>query len=303
MRKIGIIIEEFEPIHQGYIQSALLAKKEYNLDEVLFIPIGRESDSEYTKKTRLVKQTIKDWRHFKYLDFGCVADKKTILEKINKTHKDSDIYVITNDNSLNYEGCKTICYLNNQQISEQIRNGDFTYLKGWQRSYLMENGLYQESIAKSQLTEKRWQHVQRVAKLCVEMAKGNRLDVSEAYMAGIFHDCAKKWPKEEMETYMNIYCPKEKELHFNTWHQFVGADYLKRYCKLRNKEVLKAIRHHCLGDNTSELAMIVYCADKLDPGRGYDSSKEIALCCKDIKAGYIVVKQQQQEYLEKEGVL
>lgn len=32
-------------------------------------------------------------------------------------------------------------------------------------------------------------------------------------------------------------------------------------------------------------AMMVFCADKLDPLRGYDSSKLIEICNKDIKKG------------------
>ena len=49
--------------------------------------------------------------------------------------------------------------------------------------------------------------------------------------------------------------------------------------------------------------MIVYCADKLDPIRGYDSSSEIELCTGNIREGFRLVHEEQDEYLRKEGVL
>jgi nicotinate-nucleotide adenylyltransferase len=36
----------------------------------------------------------------------------------------------------------------------------------------------------------------------------------------------------------------------------------------------------------SRLDMCIYCADKYDRSRGYDSSKEIELCKKDIREGF-----------------
>ena len=46
--------------------------------------------------------------------------------------------------------------------------------------------------------------------------------------------------------------------------------------------------------------MIVFCADKTDPLRDYDSTKEIALCKKDIKAGFQWIKEENEKYLRKE---
>lgn len=54
------------------------------------------------------------------------------------------------------------------------------------------------------------------------------------------------------------------------------------------------------GRNRTDYDRILFVADKLDPSRGYDSSKEIAVCRKDLKIGYELVKKQQEEYLEKE---
>ena len=44
---------------------------------------------------------------------------------------------------------------------------------------------------------------------------------------------------------------------------------------------------------------MVFCADKLDPLRGYDSTKLIEICNKDIKEGFDLVVQQNREYLKR----
>ena len=45
--------------------------------------------------------------------------------------------------------------------------------------------------------------------------------------------------------------------------------------------------------------MITYCADKLEWGRGYDSSEQIALCMRSLHQGFLRVKEEQSEYSEK----
>ena len=52
-------------------------------------------------------------------------------------------------------------------------------------------------------------------------------------------------------------------------------------------ETLKAIEDHTTASTSmSLLGMCLYCADKLDPLRGYDSSEQITLCKHDIEAGF-----------------
>ena len=54
-----------------------------------------------------------------------------------------------------------------------------------------------------------------------------------------------------------------------------------------------------LGTSQDPYAMMVFCADKLDPLRGYDSTKLIEVCNKDIKEGFDLVVQQNREYLKR----
>ena len=51
--------------------------------------------------------------------------------------------------------------------------------------------------------------------------------------------------------------------------------------------ILKAIEDHTTASvDISLIGKCLYVADKLDPLRGYDSSKQIELCKKDINAGF-----------------
>ena len=113
----------------------------------------------------------------------------------------------------------------------------------------------------------------------------------------------KNMDKDIQEYYVRTYCPEILNANWQTWHRPVAAVLLKSKLKMSDREIIKAVRHHCIGDDESVLSMIVYCADKLDPGRDYDSSREIAQCTSNIKRGYQTVRQQQLEYLKKEGVI
>lgn len=171
------------------------------------------------------------------------------------------------------------------------------------RSYIMANYLYQQELSRKDLSKKRFEHVLRVAELSRDIAIANRLDGNKAYAIGLFHDAAKEMDPNLLERYMDIYHPDKKGINVHLWHQYVGAICLSRYFKVRDREFLKAVRHHATGDDSAALSMVIYCSDKLDPGRGYDSSGTVELCRQDICSGFKETKRQQDEYLRKEGII
>ena len=137
------------------------------------------------------------------------------------------------------------------------------------------------------------------AKLCEEFALNNGYDMHIAYYIGLFHDIAKYMPKDEMIKWMNSICPENMEYPVAVWHGFVGAAVTKDIFLIDDPIVYNAIYHHVLGTSQDPYAMMVFCADKLDPLRGYDSSKLIEICNKDIKKGFDLVVQQNREYLKR----
>ena len=67
--------------------------------------------------------------------------------------------------------------------------------------------------------------------------------------------------------------------------------------------ILNAIEHHTLGDSHSRLALIIYIADKIEPGRGYDTSRHMQLAYHDLHACSELIHQESIEYRKnKEGV-
>ena len=140
----------------------------------------------------------------------------------------------------------------------------------------------------------------RVAQLATELAQAHGLDETIAWTMGLLHDIAKEMPKKQLERWMTRFFPSLCEEPAAIWHGYVGSLLAKRLYGIEEKSVLRAIFHHVKGDCEDPYAMILFCADKLERGRGYDSSEQIALCSQDLHAGFLRVKNEQQAYLKKE---
>ena len=68
---------------------------------------------------------------------------------------------------------------------------------------------------------------------------------------------------------------------------------------IEDRKILDAIRQHTLGDCTGPLSKILYIADKIEPTRGYDVSKETELAMKDLDAAFALVYREAEEYRER----
>lgn len=92
------------------------------------------------------------------------------------------------------------------------------------------------------------------------------------------------------------------DAHPAIFHGFVGGQVVRSVFRLDDPQISNAIHWHVLGLSADPYAMMVYCADKLDPTRGYDSSGLIEQCKKDIYKGFELTKAQNDKYItEKEN--
>lgn len=283
--RIGYFVDKFDPITNEHIKYAKKLIVENQLSALYFVVEKQLSNNELNDtesnidadcihRIKMIQRAIHPYRKF-----------KTIREVFDLADKE---YVFTN-NSL-------------QAASNKVKNGDFSLLCYSNKKYIMNHGLYCLSIVRSQISEKRYLHSISVAELSKNIAESNGYDPDKAFLIGVYHDIAKKMDVCELERVMTIYKPYEiKEAH-PVWHQYVGSYILKHKYKMSDKESIKAIRHHCLGDDFDIYSKIIFIADKLDPSRGYDSSKEIKIALKDVNKGFEVVKKQNEEYLKKTGV-
>ena len=154
-------------------------------------------------------------------------------------------------------------------------------------TYAFRHGLYLENFVRKYMSKKRFDHTCSVAKLAKEFANCNGVDGTKAYIAGMLHDIAKEMDCDEEMHLMKEYYPQFVLKPRPIYHQWLSTYLAKKDFYIEDEAILQAITNHTTASvEMSKLDMCVYCADKLDPLRGYDSSKQIALCKEDILEGF-----------------
>ena len=153
--------------------------------------------------------------------------------------------------------------------------------------YAFRHGLYLENFVRKYMSKKRFDHTCSVAKLARKFANCNGVDGTKAYIAGMLHDIAKEMDRDEEMHLMKEYYPQFVLKPRPIYHQWLSTYLAKKDFYIEDEAILQAITNHTTASmEMSKLDMCVYCADKLDPLRGYDSSKQIALCKEDILEGF-----------------
>ena len=120
---------------------------------------------------------------------------------------------------------------------------------------------------KKHLDTERFEHSIGVAETASELAEMFNLDKERAYTAGLLHDCAKKFSKDEMLKIMESLPIEECEMiNPKTYHAPVGAYIAKTEFGIKDEEILSAIRWHTLGKlNMTDFEKVIFIADKIEP--------------------------------------
>lgn len=100
---------------------------------------------------------------------------------------------------------------------------------------------------------------------------------------------------------MDCICPENKKYPVAVWHGFVGSEIIKRVFYIYDDQISHAIYHHVLGTSHDPYAMIIFCADKLDPLRGYPVKDSIACVKQDLVKGFEMVQEENRKYLKGKG--
>ena len=130
------------------------------------------------------------------------------------------------------------------------------------------------------VSEKRFEHIERVAILAETIARANDFnesDIRATSLAAVLHDVARDLPPQEMFTL----APPETELerdHPLSVHGRAGRK-LAACWGVNDLRVLEAIEGHVFGvAHTNPIGMAVYIADVSEPGRGVnDDIRELAM--------------------------
>lgn len=163
------------------------------------------------------------------------------------------------------------------------------------------------SLVKSQLTVKRFEHSLRVAETAKELAKLYGVDIYQVELAAILHDYAKDFPIDKLKQLVIKGGFSEDLLLYNheLWHGPVGSYLLKTKHGIRDIDILNAIQFHTTGRiQMSQLELIIYVADYIEPGRqfpGVDEVRKIAQ--KDLIQAAWKVSQNTVKFLLQKDVL
>jgi predicted HD superfamily hydrolase involved in NAD metabolism len=120
------------------------------------------------------------------------------------------------------------------------------------------------------ISHRRYIHSLGVENTAAELALRYGLDVNQAALAGLLHDCGKDLRKEvrgDLEYLLGEYRGEKSDA---LYHAPLGADIAQQIFGIDDPEILSAIKKHTLGGpGMTDLEKIVYLADFFEPGRRY----------------------------------
>ncbi len=130
------------------------------------------------------------------------------------------------------------------------------------------------------LNIRRFAHTLGVCYAARELARLHRTDALKAETAALLHDCAKCMPLKDMQTMCREYALTadiQTMSSGNLLHSVAGAYLAATKYGIQDPDILRAISCHTTGKiGMTRLDMIVYLADKIEPGRaGYPSLEAV----------------------------
>jgi predicted HD superfamily hydrolase involved in NAD metabolism len=136
-----------------------------------------------------------------------------------------------------------------------------------------------DEYAARALSDKRYGHTRRVAETARELAKVHGVDPDRAYLAGLLHDIAREVGKDELLRLAgkwDIPVGEPERRQPTLLHAPVAAELALRELSVKDEEILDALRTHTTtAPGMSPLALVLYLADKVEPGRKYPAAARL----------------------------
>ena len=121
------------------------------------------------------------------------------------------------------------------------------------------------------LPPNRYQHSLGTAEEAAKLAERWGVDTDKAYLAGLLHDNMKSRPAGQLLSLAKLYNIKIDDwmtAHPSILHGPVAAAMLAGDWGINDSEIAEAIRLHTIPEaNMTDLAKIIYLADKIEPNR------------------------------------
>lgn len=157
---------------------------------------------------------------------------------------------------------------------------------------------------KAHLKPSRYTHSLGVEKMASALAFVHGADIEKAAFAGRYHDIAKCFPQDEMNSYVKEFGLSDMYIDNNPLaHSKVAAEILARDFGVNDEDVLNAVRSHTTGrKGMSLLEEIVYVADAIEYNRNYPELKKLQKqAVKDLDSACLFIMDYTLESLEKKG--
>ena len=132
-----------------------------------------------------------------------------------------------------------------------------------------------DELARSRLSERRYDHTLRVADTAEDLARAHGIDPARARLAALLHDAAREMEPEEflrLAGAWDLHVGEPERQSPKLLHAPVAAQLARRELGIEDEEVMAAIRAHTVGEpGMRPLALALYVADKIEPARDYPS--------------------------------
>jgi predicted HD superfamily hydrolase involved in NAD metabolism len=136
-----------------------------------------------------------------------------------------------------------------------------------------------KSRLQTMLSQKRFSHSIHVMEVSRTLAEKYGEDMEKAELAGLIHDCAKDMTKSSTFALCKKYgiivdsiMYKQPEI----LHGMVGSYLARDLFEVDCRSVLDAVANHTMGcENMNKLSSIVFVADYIEAGRGFEGVEKI----------------------------
>lgn len=172
----------------------------------------------------------------------------------------------------------------------------------------MDEGLLEKAdrLARARLSDKRYAHVLGVADTAEALARTHGLPPEKTRLAALLHDVAREsGPEELLESATRYGLEPDEGTRERPMllHGPVAAEVARRDLGVEDPEVLEAVRVHTTGaPEIGPLALAVYVADKIEPGRDYPSVVRLReLARKDLRRAAVEILRATEAHNENRG--
>lgn len=158
---------------------------------------------------------------------------------------------------------------------------------------------------KKSLDDKRYEHTMGVAYTAASLAMKYGVNIEDAFLAGLLHDCAKCMDNDKKlhlcEKHKIPVSAAEKNNPF-LLHAKLGRYIAQKKYHVQNEDILNAILNHTTGrPEMSPLEKIIYISDYIEPGRDQTPNLEDirTVAFQNLNKALLMILTDTLEYLQR----